>query len=67
MGTGGVEFQTPYIGSHWNDEYSSSYGANQCQTKHFEHSDYGGASTNWQTNTDSLGAMNDATTSLKWH
>ncbi|HEX8346039.1 MAG TPA: hypothetical protein VF657_15060 [Actinoplanes sp.] len=50
----------------WNDRISSSQGYNTCDVNHYEHSNQNGRSTGAQPYTDSMGVMNDLTTSLTW-
>lgn len=63
----GYEWGSSYVGSRWNDEISSYVGANRCQVRHYQHSNYGGDYTYISGADDYMGVFNDETSSIRWY
>jgi hypothetical protein len=63
---GGLEVGVSYVGDKWNDEISSYVGSGRCQVKHYQNSNYGGASTRLRQQDNYMGIFNDETSSIKW-
>lgn len=60
-------WQVSYVGSDQNDRYESSKSYSGCnQNRHFEHSNFLGASLLCTPNCGTLGVMNNNTSSLRW-
>ncbi|TDB81360.1 hypothetical protein E1264_32835 [Actinomadura sp. KC216] len=65
--SGGVEWQVGNVSGWWNDRISSFRTYARCQGKHWEHSNFRGASTGFWNSTSYIGnAMNDRTSSIQW-
>ncbi|GAA4239728.1 hypothetical protein GCM10022254_61110 [Actinomadura meridiana] len=61
-----VEWKVDSLGS-FNDMITSFRNYADCQANHFEHIDFGGASTGWLDSTSNIGeAMNDQSSSIQW-
>ncbi|GAA4236140.1 hypothetical protein GCM10022254_45060 [Actinomadura meridiana] len=63
-----VEWEIGSISGSWNERISSFRTYASCQGKHYEHRDYGGASTPYWGSHKYIGdAMNDRTSSIRWN
>lgn len=64
-GDTGVEWAWKSLTAAWIDRINSGQGYSACQIKVWESNNYGGASYPWFSLTSSMGAMNNATNSVK--
>jgi hypothetical protein len=62
-----VSYDLPYVGDGWNDMTSSAKGYSGCNRyRHFEHSQFGGASILCSPNCATMEALNNLTSSEKF-
>jgi hypothetical protein len=62
-----VDGQIASLTSFWNDKISSYRTYAACNVKHYEHSNFGGASVGYHASRSYIGdAMNDRTSSIRW-
>jgi len=63
----GIEWQAGSMPTGWNDRISSFRTFSRCQSKHWENTNFQGASTGFWNSTSYIGdAMNNQTSSIKW-
>lgn len=69
--SGGWEWGAPGLGGNYvrgfNDEVSSFVGANRCQVRHYEHTNYGGNYMVPRNQFASMGVWNDEASSIRWY
>lgn len=64
--TGDVDASISSMPGGWDNVVSSFRNYSNCWTNHYEHANFGGASTGYLDDRSSMGAMNDQTSSIRW-